>query len=279
MTFFTHRLNAFKKNHYNPNQSLYEQLKDGQNPKILIITCSDSRIVLDALLQTAPGDVFVIRNAGNIIPPYPENGGEAATIEYAMNALDIKHVIVCGHSNCGAMKGHLNPESTTAMPSVRHWLNHAPKNSPTPDDLSPETTLLKTIEKNVMLQLEHLKTFPSILKKIQENDLQLHGWVYEFEKGQVLALDDKTQTFIPLIHETDSNLTKTNAPGTNSNSSFTLSTLAKLSLSAVILSALVCLYLINPLAGFTASILTFCAILTHNKGLNHSPSKYENHLI
>tara|TARA_Y100000588_G_scaffold320166_1_gene350612 strand:- start:1026 stop:1865 length:840 start_codon:yes stop_codon:yes gene_type:complete len=256
MSIFAQRLQNFRKNHYNPNQSIYNHLRQGQNPKILVISCSDSRIVLDALFQTKPGELFVLRNAGNIIPPYPSEGGEAATLEYALNALDIEHIIVCGHNDCGAMKGHLNPHATSNMPRVQNWLKHGPLISAIhthQHDQKPEKALSRVIEDNVFLQLEHLQTYPLIQKKILEKKLQLHGWVYEFDKGQVLALDLEKQTFEPLILEHDLML---NYENKKDHHFFNMNMLIKIALTSLVLSALVCMYLIQPELGVIASLIT-----------------------
>src|SRR5262245_7184396 len=119
-------IHKFQTNYFSSQQELFQRLAKGQSPETLFITCSDSRISPTLLTQTGPGDLFVLRNAGNIVPPYrASNGGEGATIEYAIHALGVKDIVVCGHSHCGAMKGLLHPEDLGDMPTVRDWLLHA----------------------------------------------------------------------------------------------------------------------------------------------------------
>ena len=108
------------------HQSKFEELASGQRPPTLFITCSDSRIVPELLTQTEPGDLFVLRNAGNLVPPYSAPlSGEAATIEYAVKVLKVEHIVVCGHSHCGAITGLLRPETLKDLPAVAEWLAHA----------------------------------------------------------------------------------------------------------------------------------------------------------
>src|ERR1700687_3310142 len=119
-------LHRFQEADFLPLQGLFEQLSNGQNPETLFITCSDSRIDPNLLTRSKPGDLFILRNAGNIVPAHgASSGGEAATIEFAVAALGVKDIIICGHSHCGAMKGLLHPEQVASLPAVSSWLSHA----------------------------------------------------------------------------------------------------------------------------------------------------------
>lgn len=119
-------IHEFQSTHFSPQRELFQRLAGGQRPDALFITCSDSRIDPSLLTQTKPGELFILRNAGNIVPPYgAANGGEGATIEYAIRALGIRDIIVCGHTHCGAMQGLLQPEALEDLPAVRSWLSHA----------------------------------------------------------------------------------------------------------------------------------------------------------
>ena len=119
-------IHEFRTEHFRPLQGLFEKLAKGQSPETLFITCSDSRIDPNLLTRSRPGDLFILRNAGNIVPPHgAANGGEAATIEFAVAGLGVKDIIICGHSHCGAMQGLLTPESVASLPSVASWLSHA----------------------------------------------------------------------------------------------------------------------------------------------------------
>jgi carbonic anhydrase len=119
-------IHYFQANHFRPRQELFQRLANGQNPEVLFITCSDSRIDPSLITHTEPGELFILRNAGNIIPPYGvSSGGESATIEFAVAALGVQDIIMCGHSHCGAMKGLLAPETLKEMPALTAWLCHA----------------------------------------------------------------------------------------------------------------------------------------------------------
>lgn len=184
-------------------QGLFEQLAKGQNPDTLFITCSDSRIDPNLLTRSKPGDLFILRNAGNIVPPHgAANGGEAATIEFAVAALGVKDIIICGHSHCGAMKGLLQPETVASLPSVASWLSHAETTRRIVRDnyrhLEGDRLVTATVEENVLVQLENLRTLPSVASRLVRGDLHLHGWVYKIETGEVFAYDKTSGQFVPL---------------------------------------------------------------------------------
>ncbi len=185
-------IHQFQTSYFCSQQELFERLATGQNPMALLITCSDSRISPDILMQTKPGDVFILRNAGNIIPPYgASRGGEEATIEYAVRALDVKHIIVCGHSLCGAVKALLHPEEVVEMPAVANWLSHAEATRRIVKEnyghLDDGSQYKAAIEEHVLVQLENLRTHPSVAAKLSKGDLTLHGWVYKIEAGDVYS--------------------------------------------------------------------------------------------
>ena len=160
-------IHQFQREDFLPLQGLFEQLAKGQNPETLFITCSDSRIDPNLLTRSKPGDLFILRNAGNIVPPHgAANGGEAATIEYAVAALGVKDIIICGHSHCGAMQGLLQPEQVASLPAVSSWLSHAETTRRIIRDnygyLDGERLLTATVEENVLVQLENLRTHPAV---------------------------------------------------------------------------------------------------------------------
>jgi len=198
-------IHEFQNDHFEENRELYEQLAHGQQPDTLLITCSDSRIQPGLLTNAAPGELFIVRNAGNLVPPAnAPNGGEAATVEYAVEALGVTHIIVMGHSHCGAMKGLLEPDSLTALPRVADWLQHAQPVRATLRahyaDCADKDLHNAAIKENVLLQLEHLLTYPALVARVTTNRLKLHGWVYEFETGRVLAYDSASRHFTPLTN-------------------------------------------------------------------------------
>ena len=194
----------FKKQTFKEMQNLFTQLSSGQNPETLFITCADSRIVPSLITQADPGELFVIRNIGNIIPPYPSWTSEAGAIEYALNAFNIKDIIICGHSQCGAMKGLLTPDIKLQLPAVASWLTHSlsvlDKMHDDHSDLinDPIVKLSIATKNNIIQQVNHLKTYPLIAKKIANNELTIHGWLYEIESGKVFIYESKSNEFLSL---------------------------------------------------------------------------------
>jgi carbonic anhydrase len=196
-------VHKFQSDSFVPLQGLFEQLAKGQHPETLFITCSDSRIDPTLLTKAQPGDLFILRNAGHIIPPWGAGmSGEAATIEFAVTALGVKDIIICGHSHCGAMTGLLNPERIKALPAVSAWLVHAEMTRrimlENYGHLDGERLLTATIEENVLVQLENLRTHPAVGSRLVRGDLHLHGWIYKIETGEVFAYDVTNGQFVKL---------------------------------------------------------------------------------
>jgi carbonic anhydrase len=196
-------IHQFQSEYFRPHRELFAQLAQGQHPEAMLITCSDSRVSPTLLTQAKPGDIFVLRNAGNIVPPYgASQGGEAATIEYAVRVLGVKDIIICGHSHCGAMKGLIAPPNTGELPAVRSWLGHAESTRAIVKEkyahLDDHAKHEVTIEENVLVQLENLRTHPAVAAKLSRAELHLHGWVYNFETGQVFNYDLKQGQFVKL---------------------------------------------------------------------------------
>ncbi|NMG08113.1 carbonic anhydrase [Brasilonema sp. UFV-L1] len=195
-------LREFKASYFCTHQELFEQLSHGQKPRVLFITCSDSRIDPNLITQAQLGELFVIRNAGNIIPPFgATNGGEGATIEYAVQALDIQQIIVCGHSHCGAMKGLMKLDSLQKeMPLVHDWLKYAQATRQLVLDhyshYSGEELLDIVIAENVLTQIENLRTYPVIRSKLYQGQLNIYAWIYQIETGEVLAYDPQTHAYV-----------------------------------------------------------------------------------
>jgi carbonic anhydrase len=199
-------LRKFQTGYFPEKQELFEKLAHGQKPLVLFITCSDSRIIPSLITQTDVGDIFAIRNAGNIIPPYgAANGGEGAAIEYAIQALGIEQVIVCGHSNCGAMKGLLKIEHLRdEMPLVYEWLRHAESTRRLVQDnyqnCGGEDLLEITTAENVLTQIDNLQTYPIVHSRLRQGRLNIYGWIYDIESGEVLAYDSESHAFLPINH-------------------------------------------------------------------------------
>ena len=193
----------FQNNVYPEKQGLFEELSKGQSPEALFITCSDSRVETALITQTEPGELFICRNAGNIVPPHTEHtGGMTASIEYAVAVLKVPHIVVCGHTECGAMKGAMNPEGLESLPHVRKWLGYSKAAvdvvNGIAEDASPEERMKMLIEQNVLLQLQHLRTHPSVAAALARGDVELHGWVYDIRSGDVEAFDEADNRFITI---------------------------------------------------------------------------------
>lgn len=196
-------LREFQEHYIPAHQELIQELAKGQHPRILFIGCSDSRVDPTIITQSEIGDLFVIRNAGNIVPPYEAtNGGEGATIEYAMEALNITQIIICGHTQCGAMKGLLQlGELEEKMPLVYDWLHHTEATRKLVfdhyGDRGKKEKLNLLVAQNVLTQIDNLRTYPSIHSRLHKGDLSIHGWIYHIENGQLLAYDQEANDFLP----------------------------------------------------------------------------------
>ena len=191
----------FQSNVFPDKKSLFEKLSSGQSPEALFITCADSRIETAMITQTQPGELFVCRNAGNIVPPHTSHtGGMTASIEYAVAVLKVPHIVVCGHSGCGAMAGAMAPEGLDGLPHVKEWLGYSKAAvdvvNATGSHLNDDDKMAALIEQNVLLQLQHLRTHPTVATRIAQKDVELHGWVYNIGSGGVTAYDAEQDKFI-----------------------------------------------------------------------------------
>jgi carbonic anhydrase len=186
-----------------PRADFFAALADGQQPETLFITCSDSRINPNMLTQTEPGELFILRNAGNIVPAYAPTGcAEAATIEFAVQHLGVRHVVVCGHTHCGAMKALLDPKALEGSPAVAAWLAHAEATRRHVCDnyahLDGDAKATVMVEENVLSQLENLRTHPAIRSKLARREIMLHGWVYKIESSETFQFDGELGQFAPI---------------------------------------------------------------------------------
>ncbi len=194
-------IHKFQADVFAPNADFFRKLADGQTPETLFITCSDSRMVPDLICQTRPGELFVLRNAGNIVPPFMPGapGGEAATIEYAIRGLGVRHIVLCGHTRCGAMQAVADPACTANMPRVRQWLGHAHASAEIVcacyADLLPDARWKVLAQENVLVQIEHLRTHPAVATALMAGELKLHAWMYKMETGEVFAYDPESGQF------------------------------------------------------------------------------------
>lgn len=199
-------LRHFQDHGYVQKRELFQRLAGGQSPDVLFITCADSRIDPNLLTHSQPGDLFILRNAGNIVPPHGAIfGGEAATVEYAVASIGVQHIVVCGHSRCGAMQGVLHPEALEDMPQVARWLDYVDPAVRAVMEAGPAATheerVMQLTQQNVLLQLRNLRTHPAVMTAIAAGELELHGWVYRVASGQVLAADEAAGTFSTLAPE------------------------------------------------------------------------------
>lgn len=191
----------FQEKAFEERKDLFAELANGQSPEVLFITCSDSRIDPNLVTQTEPGDLFICRNAGNIVPPHVKTaGGMTASIEFGVAALGCKHIVICGHTDCGAMKGALNPGALDELPHVQNWLDHARaavEVVKAKHGHAGHEELNAVTEQNVLLQLQHLKTHPAVASRVSSGEVFLHGWVYDIETGEVRCYDESLDAFVP----------------------------------------------------------------------------------
>lgn len=203
-------IHQFQTNYFASNRALFEQLAEvGQKPETLFITCCDSRVVPNLITNAAPGDLFIVRNVGNIVPSVGRGlfGGVAAAIEYACEVLEVSNIILCGHTNCGAIDAILHPETTTHLPFVARWLAES---SDIPaiiqeryGTLTPEQRMMAAIQENVLVQLENLRSFDFVAKRLDAGKLKLSGWVFRIATGDVFSFDPICGQFLQVGDETE----------------------------------------------------------------------------
>ncbi len=199
-------IHQFRREKFPEQKTMFERIANKQQePMALFITCSDSRFNPNLITTTEPGDLFLLRNAGNIIPPYgAAQGGEGATIEYAVAVLGIRHIIVCGHSNCGAMNALLNPAAVGDLPAVAEWFTYAEATRRVVKEryghLKGKEFERAVIEENVLVQLNNLSTHPYVTARLANGDVKIYGWYYEIETGTVFEFDQASAMFKPLTH-------------------------------------------------------------------------------
>lgn len=187
----------------NHEKEFLDLVNHGQEPKVLFIGCSDSRVIPNLIMGTKPGELFVVRNIGNFVPPYSPNNdyhGTAAAIEYAVNVLNVEDIIVCGHTHCGACESLFKPIDKN-LPHVNKWLELGKR--------AKEITLSKNVSDNeeklrlteqisIVLQVENLLTYPYIKERLESKKIFIHGWYYIIETGEIEYYNSKIQSFEPL---------------------------------------------------------------------------------
>lgn len=185
-------------------KSHFHLLAESQAPQWLFITCSDSRVLPDLVLGTEPGDLFISRCIGNVVPVTGSDmDGVTATIEYAVEVLKVRHVIICGHSDCGALKAAVNSQALENLPKAKRWLRHVEAAFQHRQPLNPadgeNAELASLIRGNVVAQLKNLKVQPAVSWAMKQGTLTVHGWYYDILSGRIEQYDEKKRRFVPLV--------------------------------------------------------------------------------
>ncbi len=198
-------IHHFQANYFTSNRGLFERLaENGQRPETLFITCCDSRVVPNLITTAAPGELFIVRNVGNIVPSAGRGmaGGVSAAIEYAVEVLEVGHVIVCGHTNCGAIEAILHPERVGHLRFVSRWLAESARIPKLIEEryghLDGEARSTAAVQENALVQLENLRSFEFVARKLEAGTLKMSGWVFKIATGQVFDYDPISQQFLQL---------------------------------------------------------------------------------
>jgi carbonic anhydrase len=193
----------FRREVFPEQREVFQKLAAGQSPHTLFITCADSRVMPEMIFSAQPGELFVYRNVGNIVPPYAQHvSGVVAAIEYAVKALKVRQIVICGHSDCGAMRALQQPEKLADKPSVAAWLKHADVArqvvAENAGGLHHPDALRCLTEENVVGQLEHLRTLPAVAAAMANGSLRIHGWIYDIAHGELRGFDAAQGRFLPV---------------------------------------------------------------------------------
>lgn len=196
-------IHSFQKGFFATHRELFEQLATaGQQPETLFITCSDSRVVPTLITNAAPGELFIVRNVGNVVPTPDLPGGNAAAIQYAVEVLQVENVIICGHTQCGAVQAILEPERVAHLEYVKRWVNGTMRVKRVIEEkyahLSGEQKLTAAAQENVLAQLENLRVYPFIAKRLESGKLRVSGWIYDVGKGEIFSYDPEQGEFLQL---------------------------------------------------------------------------------
>lgn len=196
-------IHEFKESHFKKEEDFFKRLSEGQTSKVLFITCSDSRVDPNLVTQSRPGELFIVRNVGNIIPPsdsIKDKNSVASAIEFAVLGLKVKDIIVCGHSNCGAMQALYKDDSEfTSMPHLKEWLKMALPVKHIVACFYPNISAVSrqriTEEKNILIQLKNIQTYPFVAQALEEGILHLHGWYYDIGTGNIYVYNPNKDIF------------------------------------------------------------------------------------
>ena len=196
-------IHSFRSGYFATHRQLFEQLATaGQKPETLFITCSDSRVVPNLITNAAPGELFLVRNVGNVVPHPSLPGGTAAAMEYAVEVLEVENVIVCGHTQCGAIQAILHPETVAHLPYVKRWVEGSGELSRLLSEryaqLEGDALATVAVQENVLLQAENLRRFEFVEKKLAAGKLHISAWVFKIATGQVFDFDPESGEFVEL---------------------------------------------------------------------------------
>ncbi|MGD9342917.1 MAG: carbonic anhydrase [Desulfuromonadales bacterium] len=193
----------FRREDFESHRQLFKELGRKQQPHTLFIGCSDSRVVPELITRTGPGELFMIRNVANIVPPYRKTedfAGTTSAIEYAVHVLDVEAIVVCGHSNCGGCAAlHKSPEELQHIPNVARWLDASRevkgRVAKQVVEGTPEEQEWLTEQINILVQMRNLLTYPYIRERYDQGKIEIFGWYYIIETGEIFNFNDHTETF------------------------------------------------------------------------------------
>jgi carbonic anhydrase len=196
-------IHSFQRGFFASHRALFEQLAvAGQRPETLFITCSDSRVDPNLITNSQPGELFIVRNVGNVVPTMDLPGGTAAAIQYAVEVLNVENIIICGHTQCGALKAILDPDSVSHLEYVSRWVKSTIEVKNLIDEkyahLEGEAKLTAAIQENVLAQLEHLRAYPFVANRLEAGKLHVNGWIFDVGKGEVFDYEPEYGEFLSL---------------------------------------------------------------------------------
>jgi len=196
-------IHSFQRGFFASHRELFKQLAEaGQQPETLFITCSDSRVDPNLITNSQPGELFIVRNVGNVVPTRDLPGGTAAAIQYAVEVLNVQNIILCGHTQCGALKAILDPESVTHLEYVSRWVKSTISVKNVIEEkyahLDGEAKLTAAIQENVLVQIEHLREYPFVAERLETGKLHVNGWIFDVGRGEVFDYDPEYGEFLSL---------------------------------------------------------------------------------
>ena len=199
--------NNFKESYDRQRAAWAKLIEEGQRPHALWIGCSDSRVIPEQITAARPGDLFVLRNIANVVPPYGTSGdASAAALEFAVQQLSVEHIIVCGHTICGGVGAVMDPGTVGATSQIARWVSwiQPALSQVEARGVDEANRYLEVVKANILLQCDHVKSYPMVDQTIRAGRLQVHGWLFDLESGDLMTFDDTTGVWQPLRTSTDS---------------------------------------------------------------------------